>query len=218
MPDRMSVASADFIRNIGHWQSEALRQPLSITHHGRERLVLASAQEFNAGASADATASVSIEELRAYADTVMENLGEGFLAFDTSLRVERSNATAEAFIGRSREMLHGAAAADFMPPPLGAALHQRLQRVMLTRKRERFEAVVDDRHISVRVFPLAEGAALLFANTTEEHLQRVRLAVGGALRAATERHPQTAALALDIAGHVTAIHSGFLRLAWAPAR
>ncbi|MGE0531368.1 MAG: hypothetical protein AB7G40_03200 [Hyphomonadaceae bacterium] len=41
MPSRISVSSADFIRNIGYWQNEALRQPISITHHGRERLVLA---------------------------------------------------------------------------------------------------------------------------------------------------------------------------------
>jgi len=209
MHGRVSVASADFIRKIGHWQNEALRRPISIMHHGRERLVLATPEEFDAVAADDAATKASLETLRADADAMIENLEDGFLAFDTSLRVKRSNTIAEAFIGRSHAMLHGAAAAEFMPPPVGPVLDQRLQRVMRTRKHERFEATIGDRHVSVRVFPLTDGAAVLFANTTEQHHQRMRLGVGSALCAATERHPQTAAVTLDVGGRVTDIQGCF---------
>jgi PAS domain S-box-containing protein len=140
---------------------------------------------------------------------VLENLEDGFLAFDTSIRVKRSNATAEAFIGRSRDGLQGATAAEFMPQPLGVVLHERLQRVMRTRKPETFDAAVDDRHISLRVFPLADGIGVLFSNTTEQHDQRLRLGEANALRAATNGHPLAAAIKLDASGRVKEIHDAF---------
>jgi PAS domain S-box-containing protein len=196
----VSVSSAEFIRNVGHWQNQALRQPISITHHGRERLVIATPHAFESGA---VKADTEARELDA--DAVLQNLEDGFLAFDTSLRLERINLAAAAYIGRSRETVLGAAAEE-LPSPMNAALHERLQRVMRTRKPESFEAAVDGRHLSMRVFPLAKGAAVLFADTTEEHDQRERLGVGAALWAATGLHPQAAAVTLDVRGRVTAIH------------
>jgi hypothetical protein len=47
MPDRIVVPAADFVRNIGHWQNQALEQPIAITYHGRERLILVSAKRFD---------------------------------------------------------------------------------------------------------------------------------------------------------------------------
>ena len=67
MSDRLSVSSADFVRNVGYWLNEALHRPISITHHGRERLVLALPREFNPRATTDTTGKASLEELRAEA-------------------------------------------------------------------------------------------------------------------------------------------------------
>jgi len=41
-----TVTSRDFQRNLGHYQDEALKEPVAITHHGRRRLVLISADEY----------------------------------------------------------------------------------------------------------------------------------------------------------------------------
>ena len=40
------VASREFQRNFSHYQDEALKSPLSITHNGRDRLVIMSADEY----------------------------------------------------------------------------------------------------------------------------------------------------------------------------
>lgn len=40
------VSSQELQRNIGQVQDMALQEPVSITHHGRERLVLLSAEEY----------------------------------------------------------------------------------------------------------------------------------------------------------------------------
>lgn len=42
-----TITSADFQRNIGHYQDRALVEPVLVTRNGRERLVLLSAEEFN---------------------------------------------------------------------------------------------------------------------------------------------------------------------------
>lgn len=42
----VSVTSADFQRNIGRYQDEALKKPVAITKNGRPRTVLISAEEY----------------------------------------------------------------------------------------------------------------------------------------------------------------------------
>jgi hypothetical protein len=71
MPNRTSVSSADFIRSIGYWQNEALRQPISITHHGRERLVLAAPDALQSSGGSDELTK-SFAKLRADVAAVQE--------------------------------------------------------------------------------------------------------------------------------------------------
>jgi prevent-host-death family protein len=42
----LTVTSTEFQQNAGRYQDEALSQPIIITHHGRERLVMLSAEEY----------------------------------------------------------------------------------------------------------------------------------------------------------------------------
>lgn len=43
----LKVSSAEFLRSYGRVSEAALREPVSITSHGRERLVLLSVDEYN---------------------------------------------------------------------------------------------------------------------------------------------------------------------------
>jgi prevent-host-death family protein len=43
----LTVSAAEFQRNFGRYQDEALRQPLSITRNGRDRLVVLSVDEYH---------------------------------------------------------------------------------------------------------------------------------------------------------------------------
>lgn len=202
---RLSVSSADFIRNVGHWQSEALRQPIAISHHGRDRLVLATPAEFERGAqSVDAEARSRASD----ADIAIETLEEGYLAFDAALRLKRINRAADAFIGQSRDALIGTLAQD-LAPLTGPALCDRLERVMRTRKTESFEVSITGRRLSMRVFPLTEGVGLLFANTSEQYDQRERLGVDAAFWAATSLIPRLVVVRLDLRGRVSDAHDGF---------
>lgn len=43
----IKVTAAEFQRNIGRYQDEALRQPVAVTRNGRERTVLISTEEYH---------------------------------------------------------------------------------------------------------------------------------------------------------------------------
>lgn len=209
MPNRVSVSSAEFIRNIGYWQNEALRQPISITHHGRERLILAAPDAFEARASTD-DAAKGLWTLRADGGAVLENMDDGYLSFDAQLSVRHSNSVAEAFVGASRDDLLGASILSALPQPLASILSDRVQRVIRTRQAERFEVgAADGRHLLVTVFPISVGAAALLRNVTEQHVLRQRLEDGEALQQAVRLHSRAAAIKLDARARVEAIDETF---------
>jgi prevent-host-death family protein len=43
---RVTVSSGDFLKSYGRIVETALREPVAITNHGRERLILLSADEY----------------------------------------------------------------------------------------------------------------------------------------------------------------------------
>ncbi|HJU15196.1 MAG TPA: type II toxin-antitoxin system Phd/YefM family antitoxin [Stellaceae bacterium] len=42
----ITISSAEFQRNFGRYQDEALKHPVAITRNGRERLVVLSSEEY----------------------------------------------------------------------------------------------------------------------------------------------------------------------------
>lgn len=209
MPNRTSVSSADFIRNIGYWQNEALRQPISITHHGRERLVLAAPDAFHTATGSD-DAAKALGKLRADVAAVQENLGDGYLSFDAQLCIRHSNSVAEAFVGMSRDDLEGASIVGALPQPFASILCDRVQRVIRTRQTERFEVgAPDGRHLAVTVFPVTVGAAALMRNVTENHVLRRRLEDGEAMQQAVSVHARAASIKLDARARVETVDDTF---------
>lgn len=52
---KISISSGDFLKAYGRISETALREPVTITSHGRERLVLISAEEYRRLKSQDRT-------------------------------------------------------------------------------------------------------------------------------------------------------------------
>lgn len=210
MAHRIAVSSADFIRNIGHWQSEAMRQPISITHHGRERLVLAAAGVFNAGAAPDAGASAELAALKAASAAVLEHMEEGYLGFDAHARIVAANAVAETFIGAPRDALMGRTVFEALPDPMAAMLADRLTRVLRARRAESFECgAFDGRHAAIRVFPMPDGAGALLHNLTEQYALRREREIGQALDSAVRAHEGVAVIQLDAHGRIESVDAAF---------
>jgi len=68
---KVTISSGDFLKAYGRMVETALREPVTITSHGRERLVLLSADEYRRLKQNDRTAlypwELSDDELRALA-------------------------------------------------------------------------------------------------------------------------------------------------------
>lgn len=214
MPDRVAVTSAEFIRNIGYWQGEALRHPISITHHGRERLVLATPDRFGAGSgAASAESEQALAAQRADMAAVLASVDDSFFAFDARQRIVTCNTLAEAFCGRAADDMHGMTALETLPQPLASIVHERVARVVRSRKPDRFEAnAFDGRCIEARIFPLHEGAAALLHNITETYALRRALERAHALDAAVSVHSRAAAIRLDARARIEAVDDVFCRL------
>jgi prevent-host-death family protein len=43
----ITITSAEFQRNFGRYQDAALKEPVTITHNGRERVVVLTAEEYH---------------------------------------------------------------------------------------------------------------------------------------------------------------------------
>lgn len=197
-----NVSSAEFIRNIGYWQNEALRHPVSITHHGRERLVLAAPEAFQV-TTPSPESSRSLATLRADMAAILENLADGYLVFDAQLCVRGSNAAIETFLGVSKDDLRGAPVLHALPKPLASVLADRVQRAMRVRRCERFEiGLPEGRFLSVSVFPTTIGAAALLQNITEQHALRRRLDDCEATQQAVHKHPCMTVIKLDVRGRI----------------
>jgi len=213
MTARTTVSSADFIRNIGFWQNEALRQPISITHHGRERLVLAAPDHFAAkSGDDDAQARDEVAALKAGAAAVLENMAEAFLAFDAQGRVRSVNGVAEALVGLARDEIKARPVFDTLPEPIASVLADRLQRVARTRRPESFECgAFEARQVAVRVFPLPEGVGALIHNQTEQHALRREREETIALEAAVRQLDELALIKLDARGRIEDVDAAFCR-------
>ena len=209
MSDHTNVTSADFIRNIGYWQSEALRHPIVITHHGRERLVLAAPENFS-GAAAPGAKDDELAALKSAHAAVLDHLEEGLLVLDAELRVIMANRVALAFCSRDAESIRAVPIVELMPQPLASVLYDRTQRVLRARKSESFEAsTFDERCLSVCVFPLGASVGVLFYTLTATATLRRRLEEGDALAAAAAQHTQAAVIKLDARARIEMVDASF---------
>lgn len=209
MPDRIVVPAADFIRNIGHWQKEALRHPISITHFGKERLVLAAPEDLEVR---EVTSPQSPTEgpWRAAYSLLIDNMLQGYVAFDAKLRIVVVNRVAEAFLGQSRDDLRGQSVAGAFSDVLGSILSERLQRAMRSRMPETFDiGAMGEPHLVGVTYPCGDGAIVVFANQTELHtLQHMHQEDEG-LREALCAHGQITTMRLDARGRIETVGGSF---------
>ncbi len=212
MPNRVTVSSADFIRNVGYWQSEALRSPVSITHHGRERLVLAAAEEFRRAVEVSAEGvQRELASTRGAHAMIIENLEEGFIEFDAQSRLSGVNRVAEAMLAGSRESLMGLTLAEVLPEMAANSWGSQLQRVLRTRKAQDFQVQVHQAHLSVRIFPLQEGAGAVFHNITELHGLKNERETSQAVLTALEQLADIAIIGVDARARIESINAVFSR-------
>ena len=213
------VTAGEISRNFGQWQDVALSGPVIVTHHGRPRVVMISAEHYAAAGLAEGPAGFDNDSALQTAETarsaVLGHLNEAFVALDPDLKITAVNAVFEDLKGASAAQLVGLAWTEVFSAPVQALIGEQFRRVLRTGETLEFESestVQSGRCFGVRVFPYPGGVAALFVNRTEERDLRARLDRAAALETALSVLPGVATARLNIRGVRTSMDADFLRL------
>ncbi|PVM86336.1 prevent-host-death family protein [Caulobacter radicis] len=213
------VTAGEISRNFGQWQDVALSGPVIVTHHGRPRVVMISAEHYAAAGLAEGPAGFDNDSALQTAETarsaIVGHLNEAFVALDPDLKITAVNPVFEDLKGASAAQLVGLAWTEVFSAPVQALIGEQFRRVLRTGETLEFESestVQSGRCFGVRVFPYPGGVAALFVNRTEERDLRARLDRAAALETALSVLPGVATARLNIRGVLTSMDADFLRL------
>lgn len=183
-----------------------MQGPVTVTHHGRPRVVILSAEEYERLAAADTPSPASQAGdtgAEAALQSLLSGMTEGFLGFDEHLRIVSANSVAQAYLGRSESQLLGR---PLYPPELtdrGAVMSDRLRWVLRTGESATFETsslLREGRHLLGRAFPYRDGVGVIFTNITQVTALKAEQAAWRAERSALAQHPEVALASLNVLG------------------
>ena len=188
------MTAAEASRNFSRVQSDAEAGPVVVTHHGKPRLVVLSAEAFEGlGAEREGARAEGGNVERRRLDLVLDNVAEGFVAIGGDWRFRAINRAAELYLGRPRDGLIGRALTDAFPVLEGTEAQANLRRAMEQGELVRFawrSVVHPGRRIEVQAFPVpAPGGevGVVFSNVGERERLEAELRAARARVAALER-------------------------------
>lgn len=211
------VTAGEISRNFGQWQDRALGGPVIVTHHGRPRVVLVSADYYSTWK--EDTPFHSGEEHEPSFETsqhaILDHVTEAFMALNAQLHVTAVNHVFEALVGHSASQIVGRFWEDLFPAAARALMGEQLKRALRTGEALDFEAPGDGpgvRRYAVRAFPYPGGVAVLIQNRTAEREMQGQLHEAKALTAALAMLPHVMVLRLNVRGVLTDVDPDFARL------
>lgn len=215
---RASVTSAELVRQFGRWQDHASTEPVLVTHHGRERLMLISTNHYRellgAGAKYDVPAgNMSSGDV---IDQLMEHVAQGFLAFAADMTVVAINRAACCFLRAQREVVLGRRLDERLPgiqETLGYAALQRAARSGSITTLEMPSFAYEGRWLLFQTFPCGEGSACVFRDITDELEARRQVDAKTATLAALAAHGCVGRAKISTRGTFTDVDAAFAGLA-----
>lgn len=209
------VSAAEITRNFGMWQDRAGQGPLVVTHHGRPRCVLISAESYQAIAEASGLGAAGEERARDAIEHALlaERVGAGLVELDRTLAIRGANALGAMMLGLPAGALVGRALAEIAPTLATGLAGARLKRAARDGEEARFECPMPDAGaVSVHAFPWPEGVALLLRRSgLDEQGARIE-AEAGALDAALAAHGGVALVRLTVRGTIAGADRAFAAL------
>ncbi|MCX7584813.1 PAS domain-containing protein [Phenylobacterium sp. 58.2.17] len=211
------VTAGEISRNFGQWQDRALGGPVIVTHHGRPRVVLVSADYYSTSKE-DHSFHPREDDAPSFETgqrAILDHVTEAFMAVNSQLHITAVNHVFEALVGHSASQLVGRFWEDLFPATARSLMDEQLKRALRTGETLEFEAPGDApgvRRYSFRAFPYPGGVAVLIQNRTAEREMQAQLNQARALDAALSMLPQVMVLRLNVRGVLTTIDPGLAKL------
>lgn len=163
-----TVTAAEITRNFGMWQDLAGQGPVVVTHHGRARCVLLSADAFEVMARQGGVNEVAVQHAAIEHALLAERIDSGFVVLDAALALREINSLGSMMLGKPREALLGAPVGDIIPELAEGFADMQLRRTLRTGEATRLAVPGRDGSLHVHVFPWPDGLAMTLRRTAEE--------------------------------------------------
>lgn len=202
-----SVAAAELVRNFAHWREVGAREPVMITHHGRETHIFMGLDRFR---------TLAVEDEPGPAPDRMRELAgrihQGLILCRDDLSIDYINGVALAMTKRWDRHLEGRPLWEALPE-LAGTLTQAHVRHSLTSGESSAADIPSpfrsDAWLHFETFPFAQGVALLLRDITAD-MQRHRLAdVKSAILKAMSVHGGVGYVRLSMRGYIDIADDSF---------
>lgn len=198
------------MRNIGHWQNQALEQPIAITYHGRERLILVSARQY--GQARPANDHPEIDGAAPELQWLLDTISEGYVLQTRNLDIIRVNGVAAAMFNVAPAQMIGRKMSEMLPAAGGAVLAERAAMVLRTGRLDTFEgegAAFGNRFLSFQMAPVGDKIVTLVSNQTDRKIVEEGKEIGEAVCHAIAELPGIAGVRLNGFGRIVVVGDRF---------
>jgi PAS domain-containing protein len=163
------VSAADFIRGFANWRLQSAREPVVVTHHGKDAHVLISLDDYRRLDGDVGDVAGTADRLQQSLAGLVESIRDGVILIDRQWRIVAVNPAASDLLERSCADLIGAPLAAAMPRIEGSLLAQHI--IRLIDHRERFSGEVPDilrprQWLRVDLVPTAIGGAIILRDVS----------------------------------------------------
>ena len=217
VPVQATVTSAELVRQFGRWQDHAASQPVVVTHHGRDRVVLLSTVHYQQLIGERSHTAAGPSDGRGEAvDQLTEHLTDGFIAFRPDLTISAINRAACCFLKAQRGEVLGRRLDERLPgieETLGYASLVRAMKAGGLAMLEMPSFAYEGRWLLFQTFPLGDGAACLFRDITDDLHARRQADAKAATLAALAVHGSVGRAKLSARGTFTEVDPAFASLA-----
>lgn len=164
------VSAADFIRGFANWRLQSAREPVVVTHHGKDAHVLISLDDYRRLDGDPASVADTADRLQQSLVGLVESIRDGVILIDRQWRIVAANPAVCDMLERSCADLIGAPLTTAVPRIEGSLLAQHL--VRLIDHRERFSGDVPDilgprQWLRVDLVPAPVGGALILRDVSD---------------------------------------------------
>ena len=164
------VSAADFIRGFANWRLQSAREPVVVTHHGKDAHVLISLDDYRRLDGDPADVADTVNRLEQSLAGLVESIRDGVILIDRQWRIVAANPAACDMLERSCADLIGEALTTAVPRIEGSLLAQHI--VRLIDHRERFSGDVPDvqrprQWLRVDLVPAPVGGALILRDVSD---------------------------------------------------
>lgn len=211
------VTAAELVRNFAHWRDIGARDPVIVTHHGRETHMLLSIDHYRAIERADRRQEMESADARQR--DLAASLHEGLILCTADFVIDVANPAALAMTRRRHEPIEGLSLWDAIPELNNTLIEAHLRHSLTSGARSAADIpspFFPDNWLHVESFAFDEGVALLMRDITQDVRQHRLADAKAAMLRAMEVHGAVAYARLSARGFIDYINPAFCTLIGLP--